>query len=312
METSTQPKPPRPRQTGMTIRRRALVAASAAAVLFAGGCGGTDSVSAQDLNGTTWVTTTVTRAGTESPAANGSTITVTFENGRISVNAGCNTMSAGVTVEDDVLVLDGAMASTQMACDTELMNQDAWLSQFLSSKPEVTVDGSTMTLTSGESELTLTDRKVAQPDLPLEGTAWSLESMGSGTGANGSVSSVPAGVTSTLTVEGSKLLLKAGCNSGSGSVEVTDTTMKIGPIATTKMMCPPDAMSVETAVLAVLTGTVKYSIDSSQLTITGATGSLTYTGASGASATQSPTASATESGTASPTASPSPAGSTTP
>ena len=58
-------------------------------------------------------------------------------------------------------------------------------------------------------------------------------------------------------------MLSAFC----GSVEVTPDTLAFGPIATTKMACEAGAMSVESAVLAVLSGDVAYTIDADTLTL---------------------------------------------
>jgi heat shock protein HslJ len=44
----------------------------------------------------------------------------------------------------------------------------------------------------------------------------------------------------------------AGCNSFSGSLEKTESGIKVGPLAATRMACPEPAMSRETAFLGAL------------------------------------------------------------
>lgn len=50
----------------------------------------------------------------------------------------------------------------------------------------------------------------------------------------------------------SRLSGTAGCNRFNGSWKQDGTTLKLGPMATTKMACPPPAMEIERRVLALL------------------------------------------------------------
>ena len=88
----------------------------------------------------------------------GSTITLSFEDGRISAQGGCNTLNGGATWEDDTLEVAEPMASTMMACEEPLMAQDQWLSSFLTSSPALEVDGETLTLGDDATGMTLTER----------------------------------------------------------------------------------------------------------------------------------------------------------
>jgi heat shock protein HslJ len=260
---------------------------------------------ASGVDGRTFVSTDVRKDGAPAQLAAGSVIRLTFEGGRVSANAGCNTMSGAARVEAGVLTVDGPLASTMMGCDKALMDQDAWLSELLSSGPKVVVDGATLTLTTGDAAtgtvLTFSDRKVAEPDLPLEETAWRLESMSVGSGGSTpsgtagpdtAVSSVPAGVTSTLLVSKGRIAVNAGCNKGSAAVTVDASSMTVGPMALTRMMCAEDAMSVETAVTKVLDGKASYVVEADRLTLTNAAGMLGYRAESAASATSSATSTA--------------------
>jgi heat shock protein HslJ len=124
----------------------------------------------------------------------------------------------------------------------------------------------------------LLNREIAEPDQPLAGTSWVLQSMGSA-GADGSVASIPEGVESTLQIEPEgQALIKPGCNSGSTNVTITDSTITVGPIALTRMACPGPESDVEATVLSVLDGSdVEYAIEGSTLTLTNADQLLTYT-----------------------------------
>jgi len=73
----------------------------------------------------------------------------------VSANAGCNTLFGGASWDGGKLELDGALASTMMACDDALMEQDQWLSDFLSSSPALALDGKTLTLGDDTEGMTL-------------------------------------------------------------------------------------------------------------------------------------------------------------
>src|SRR6185436_7909228 len=84
--------------------------------------GSVNLVDASTLDGHTFVATDV--EGQELVAD--TELRLTFEDGRLAVIAGCNTMVGGYTISDDVLVVD-KLAQTQMACDPERHAQDEWV-----------------------------------------------------------------------------------------------------------------------------------------------------------------------------------------
>ena len=143
----------------------------------------------------------------------GSEIRLTFEGDRIGAAGGCNQLSSTWALEGDVLVV-GDMASTMMACEpAALMDQDTWLSSFLTSDPTVALDGDTLTLTVGQSAITL----VEEPDQTLEGPTWTFESILSAD----AVTSVAVARPPTLTFAGGQVAVDTGCNTGSGTYEAT-------------------------------------------------------------------------------------------
>jgi heat shock protein HslJ len=263
----------------MGTRTRAKLGAAVMTVAALAACGQEDGVSVggSDLAGKTFVSTNATQDGEDGPLVAGSRITLTFTDQALSANAGCNTMGGGMRIDDGVLVLDGPMAQTEMACEQPLMDQDAWLATFLASGPAVALDDATLTLTSEGTVVTFVDREVAEPDVPLEGTVWTLDAIGGAGGADAAVSSVPEGVTSTIRIgTDGRLAAHPGCNTGSAPVEVGDGVLIIGPMALTRMMCEPAAMEVEDAVVAVLQGEVTYAVTGDLLQLTSPAGSLTY------------------------------------
>lgn len=212
---------------------------------------------AAGLDGRTFLSTDIT-GRTLVP---GSQVRLTFGDGQVSANGGCNSMSGAYTIVNGMLIA-GQLATTEMACDPALMAQDRWLAELLGGAG-VTLAGDTLTLERAGVVLTLIDREVADPDRPLEGTRWVVD----GIVAGDAVSSVPAGVTASITIADGRVSVEAGCNSGGGTVDVADDTITVGPIALTEMACAPAAMAVEQAVVAALTGQVAYTIEAGVLTL---------------------------------------------
>ncbi|HSF98176.1 MAG TPA: META domain-containing protein [Ornithinibacter sp.] len=131
------------------ISRSLAVVTLLAASLALGACGSESA----DLAGRSFTSTEV--RGHD--LVEGSAITLTFEDGRMSANGGCNTLNGAATWDGDTLDVAEPLASTMMACDEALMAQDQWLSEFLTSSPALEVDGDTMTLGDDTTGITLSE-----------------------------------------------------------------------------------------------------------------------------------------------------------
>src|SRR3990172_738506 len=191
----------------------------------------------------------------------GSTLRLAFSSGQVSVNAGCNSMSGPYRIDGARLVVD-ELATTEMGCEPPLMDQDRWVADLLDGAT-VALDDDTLTLTKGVIHVVLLDREIADPDRPLLGTRWVVDGLISGD----AVSSIPAGATAALTFSAGRVDVEAGCNRGGGPVEVTDASLRFGPIGLTKMACAPEVMALERAVTTVLAGAVGYTIEAATLTL---------------------------------------------
>lgn len=217
-----------------------------------------------DVEGRTFLSTGTAEDGSARELAEGSRISLSFEEGQLRATAGCNSMFGAYSLDGETLTAE-QLAMTQMSCSEALMEQDTWLSDILTSGPALALDGDELTLTSGSTVITLLDRVVADPDRPLLGTEWRVDSLISGD----AVSSVPAGAEATITFgEDGSVAVAPGCNRGSGSFEQGEGTVTVGPLALTRMACEGTRGELEAAVLEVLqAGELTTEIEAGQLTL---------------------------------------------
>jgi heat shock protein HslJ len=246
-----------------------LVASVSACNLLPGG--GTP-----DVAGRAFLSTSVTVGGVAQPLVDGTRLRLDFgEDAMLAAHAGCNHFGALYRIEGGVLGLtDGAM--TEMACEPTLMEQDDWIFAFLGSQPLVRLDGDELVLEDGDTIITLLDREVADPDLPLIGPVWTVTAIIS----DDAVSSVPQDVVATMVfTDDGLVMVTTGCNSGSGGVEIRATTILFGDIALTRMACEGPAGEMEAAMLTVLSAdVVRYQVDASLLELSIAGFGLQLTG----------------------------------
>ncbi|HUG48006.1 MAG TPA: META domain-containing protein [Candidatus Limnocylindria bacterium] len=219
------------------------------------------------LGGRTFLSTSVTLDGAGVALVPGTRIRLSFEPADLGADAGCNLLGGRYAVVDGVLEV-GQMHTTEMGCDAARHAQDEWLAEFLGSRPLVVLDGNELRLESGSSVVNLLDREMAEPDRPLLGTTWVLDSIISGD----AVSSLPAGVRASLSIaQDGQVALEAGCNQGTARAEVGEATIEFGPIGLTRMACPGSRDEVERRVLAVLSaGPLSYEIEAGSLTLSAA------------------------------------------
>jgi heat shock protein HslJ len=219
---------------------------------------------ADELAGRSFVSTSIVDGATR-PLEPGTVLTLSFREGGVGARAGCNHMFADGQVEGGRFMVDGPVGGTEMGCG-DRQHHDRWVTDLLTGEPEVMLDGDRLTLTSGGTEVELIDQESAEPSRPLTGTAWRLESIEEGGGADGSVSSVPTGVTSTLRFDDDgALAARPGCNSGSAAYAVAGDRLRVEPMTLTRMACDPPAMDVESTVVGVLDGDVRFSVDGGTL-----------------------------------------------
>ncbi len=241
-----------------------------AALVVLVGCGEDGSVTAaQSPAGRTFLSESVSENGVDRPLVAGTRIRLAFgTDAGITGTAGCNTLGGDVEITEDRLLI-GELSSTEIGCDQARHDQDDWLAGILMDDPGYTLAGDRLTLRSGPTTVELVDRRVADPDRPLEDTVWQLDGIIDGDTA----SSTPAGVTTTLHIAGGQLTVEIdGCGRASIAVEVRTSELVATPPVLNTDGCGPDATTVADAVTAALDGTVTYRIEAASLTLTNPNG----------------------------------------
>lgn len=221
------------------------------------------------LIGTIWAATAI--GGSE--VIDGSDVVMGIAEGRIGGFSGCNTYFGPYEANGSSVVV-GPLATTRLACNEELMNQER---AFLSSLEETStyeLSGDTLQVknNSGDTLVTFT----VMPPTPLEVTPWELVTYNDG---NQAMVSVLAGTRITALFEAGNISGSAGCNNYSGSYEVDGNAISIGPLAGTLAFCnePEGVMEQESSYLAALESTATYQIVVNRLELISESGELMAT-----------------------------------
>jgi heat shock protein HslJ len=242
------------------------------AVLLLAGCGQNTDAGASP-NGKTYLSTSVTENGEPKQLAPNTRVRLQFtDDGRLVADAGCNSMQSKVSTDDGKLTLKGELASTAMGCPGPQQGQDSWLAKIISAKPTWKLDGSKLDVTAGSTTISLVDREIAQPDLGVDGTRWTLNSVISGDAVGNFAGSDKA----WMALNGERVTGSTGCNDFQGTVARSTGKLTFGELATTRRACPGQAATVEKALLNGLKGEVSYKVDGSTLQLRSSTGGLDF------------------------------------
>jgi heat shock protein HslJ len=225
------------------------LAAAAAAVPAA------PAVAQSAVEGTPWLAVFVAGpAGRLVPVRLDSEVTATFQAGQLSGSAGCNSYSAGYTIDQPVAgaLRIGQAASTQRFCAEPpgVMDQEAAYLQALQRTARYAIANNLLLLQTLTGQvLTI---YVPQPQRSLEGTSWTVIDFNT----TQAITSVILGTEITAAFAGGTLSGSAGCNRYTASYTVTEgsNAITIGPPASTRAFCaePPGIMDQEAAYLAAL------------------------------------------------------------
>ncbi|MEU4290922.1 META domain-containing protein [Kribbella sp. NPDC026596] len=161
------------------------------------------------------------------------------------------------------LWIDG-IGGTQVGCQPPLRDQEEWLKTFLTSQPNWRLNGDELTLTSGSTTITLLDRKIAEPDVPLDGVRWEVVTIITNAYLRHHRYHAEQ---AWISFDGGRLTGWSGCSELSGTVTRNNTELTFGNVATTGHTCTAETAAMQAAMLATLEPAVSYTIDYNQLTL---------------------------------------------
>lgn len=227
----------------------------ALAVLLAGGvtvaCSDTSSGGSEQpgelpeaLGDRVWVLDPATSTPT---IAGEGTVTMTFESGRVSGQAPCNSYNAEFTIDGDQLEL-GSIATTRMACDPATSEAETTYLEALGQVDRVAVDGDRVTL-SGDNDVELIF-DVQDLAANLVGT-WEITSLADG---DALTSPLPGSTPTIDFASDGSLTANAGCNQVVSTWELDGASLSIGEGQRTLMACadPEGVMEQEDALAGAL------------------------------------------------------------
>lgn len=256
-----------PRRSGYVAI--ALLPLLGMAVLSCAGSGD-PALDPDGLTGSTWVLDAAsTDALVDEPPADGR-VDIRFDGEEVSGTSGCNRYGGPYEAGSDGSISLGPLAMTEMACDDLRMTLESAYVEALGAVTSFRMSEGALALRGGEIDLTFTEEVPIEP-LPLEATAWTLDTIATGTDA---VSSVLAGTEVTLALEGGTAGGSGGCNRFSGGYELDGASLAFGPLASTRMACAEGVMSQEQAVFDALAATASWSVEEDRLWLLDADGSL--------------------------------------
>ncbi len=198
-------------------------------------------------------------------------ITAEFEDTKISGNAGCNRYSGGFQLKNkSEITFPGQIATTMMACSTEISTQEQHYLKALSLVASYKLQQNQLMLLNKEQQTVLIFHYI-QP-ITLENTRWQATGINNGRGGvvSNSITHLVTAQFSVNEIKGS-----AGCNQFSANYVVNKQQLKIGPARTTRKYCAEEGvMDQEQQFLQALKNSTQYEIKDDELRFRNANGSL--------------------------------------
>ncbi|MFI6015309.1 META domain-containing protein [Streptomyces sp. NPDC051243] len=221
---------------------------------------GSDTVgagAAASVTGVHWAVDGITVDGKKSAAPSSAWLRVA-DGGEVEGNLGCNPFGAEAAFEDSHVTFD-KMGATEMACEGVPPNFETTLASTLSDGDlTAEVKGDKLTLTTADGDrVALTKQEAA----PLKGTKWTITSPDTDGKAHLTFDEKTGMVSGSL-----------GCNKVRATATVSDGSITLGTASTTRMMCDTSLMNTEKSLLKLFDGTVKYTLEHRNLTLTSENG----------------------------------------
>ncbi|HTV19421.1 MAG TPA: META domain-containing protein [Polyangiaceae bacterium] len=198
----------------------------------------------------------------------GTGVRVSFSDADISISAACNSQFGSYSLCDGRLCVSD-LGRTEIGCEPALLAQDDWFATFFTSSPLVTQTGARLVLEGTDATLTFLDREVADPDRPLVGPTWTVDTMVRGNGPSAAASPILDLATLEFQPDG-QLAVFVGCLNGSGAYTVGNGTLTFSGVTFSPAPCMPgaDQRVIDHIRQVLAPGDVSFAIDARRLTLT--------------------------------------------
>ncbi|HEX2037528.1 MAG TPA: META domain-containing protein [Chloroflexota bacterium] len=257
------------RRAGVLFAGAVLALAATPSRVVSGGAvaseheGGRAEVSGLSLEGAPWTLVFYAGSGGQLQSALADPeVTATFQGGRLTGSAGCNSYTATYQLNGERLQLSRPASTRRLCGEPEVMTQESTYLAALERVSRYQIAGAGLVLSDGVGNPLLV--YIPQPQRPLQGTTWEAEAYNNG---RGGVVSLIAGTSITAQFDGTRLTGNAGCNQYSAAYETDGTAISVGEPTSTRRAClqPEGVMEQERAYLTALTTARVYRIEGKRL-----------------------------------------------
>ena len=246
------------------MRFRALwVVAPAVLLLSACGTSSPQAGTDLDLEGSSWVLSTLTVDGVETPSVPAATSTLVFgPDGEVSGSTGCNRF-IGEWEQDGSALTISVAGSTMAACAApELSEQEQLLLEALAQTGSARQAEETLELLDGDSTVLLSyDASLTQ----LGGTSWQATGVNNRSGGVESTA-LTSSVTAQFGDDG-EISGFSGCRDYTGSFVASEDVIEVTDISLVGDECSGDPAALEANVVAALEASQTFTIEGATLTL---------------------------------------------
>ncbi|MGV9881732.1 META domain-containing protein [Streptomyces sp. NPDC003006] len=238
-----------------------------------GGSGGRSVESELPITGVRWHVDSLTLGGEKHDAPEDAYLKI-GKDGRAGGSYGCNHVGSDVSIKGDTLDF-GEPLLTKRACtdDGRMKFEKNLLRALGKQKLTAKLDGDRMTLTTAKGDHVDLSSRPDEPDAPLTGTKWTVSAVGDAKSAAPLPKDVADNAHLTFGKDGG-VRGNLGCNDVTAKAEVKDGRITFGAPATTRKLCPGDAMTTERKLLKLFDGTARYEVKQDTLKLTAADGTV--------------------------------------
>jgi heat shock protein HslJ len=233
----------------------------------------TVGLQAVPLEKTAWRLVTMPGHSSAAIAALTRPITIRFDSGRVAGFSGCNAFNGPFTLDQNRVTF-GDLAGTMMACgDPGIAALEETFRRLLVGRVSYTTDVARLTITTSTGAILTFEREARAT---FESVTWEVTEYTNG--QQTVVSPLPK-IELTIAFEYGIARGSSGCNTFRAAYTADESSLKFGPLTTTRRACAAAVMAQEAEVLGALASTVRWTIQGNSLKLLRADGEVVLSGA---------------------------------